>query len=233
MNEKKCMSCKLIKTVSEFHKNKSRTDGLQTTCKLCRHYKSQPKKEKRKEYRKEWYKRNVENIKKMENDRYHSNKDEINHKKRENYQKDTLYREKNLDSSKKYYHENKETVKEKLKFWSQNNKDKRNEISRRYYHKFKTLMICRRLIKRTIKFLGTEKELTTLELLGYSPIELKESIQKKFKSGMTWENYGEWHIDHIRPISSFQKEDNPKTINDLDNLQPLWATENLSKGKKY
>jgi len=233
MNEKKCMSCNLIKTVSEFHKNKSRTDGLQTTCKLCRHSKSQSKKEKRKEYRKEWYKRNVENIKKMENDRYHSNKDEINQKKRENYQKDTLYREKNLDSSKKYYHKNKETVKEKFKLWAKKNKDKRNEISRRHYHKFKTLFICRRLIKRTIKFLGTEKELTTIELLGYSPIDLKENIQNKFKSGMTWENYGEWHIDHIKPISSFDKTENPKIINSLDNLQPLWAFDNLSKGSKF
>jgi hypothetical protein len=54
-----------------------------------------------------------------------------------------------------------------------------------------------------------------------------------FKNGMTWENYGEWHIDHIRPVSSFDKDDEVSVINSLENLQPLWAYENLSKSKKY
>jgi hypothetical protein len=93
-------------------------------------------------------------------------------------------------------------------------------------------MICRRLIKRTLKYLGTEKELTTIELLGYSPSQLKETIESKFIDGMSWSNYGEWHIDHIRPISSFDKCEKPEIINSLNNLQPLWAFDNLSKGNK-
>ena len=94
-------------------------------------------------------------------------------------------------------------------------------------------MICRRLIKRTLKYLGTSKEKNTIELLGYSPINLKENIESKFVNGMSWENYGEWHIDHIKPISSFDKNETPNVINSLDNLQPLWAFENLSKGSKF
>jgi hypothetical protein len=50
---------------------------------------------------------------------------------------------------------------------------------------------------------------------------------------MCWENYGEWHIDHIRPISSFDKNDDPKIINALSNLQPLWALENYIKSNKF
>jgi hypothetical protein len=233
MGEKKCVSCGLIKNLSEFHKNKTKSDGLQDTCKICRRIKSQLNRDKRSEYRKEWYRKNSEHVKKMENDRYHSKKDQLNRIRREIYKEDIEYRKKIRDAHKNYYEGNKNKFRELSKSWAEKNKDKRNDISKRHYHKFKTLMICRRLIKRTIKYLGTKKEATTIELLGYSPLQLKESIEKKFKSGMTWENYGEWHIDHIRPISSFQLGDEPRFINTLENLQPLWAKENLSKGKKY
>ena len=50
---------------------------------------------------------------------------------------------------------------------------------------------------------------------------------------MSWENYGEWHIDHKKPISKFDKKTNLKIINSLCNLQPLWAKDNLSKGNKF
>lgn len=46
---------------------------------------------------------------------------------------------------------------------------------------------------------------------------------------MSWDNYGSWHIDHIKPISKFQKNTPIKVVNNLDNLQPLWAIENLRK----
>jgi hypothetical protein len=233
MDEKKCVSCRNIKSVSEFHKNKTKIDGLQDTCKLCRRIRSQVNKDKRSRYRKEWYRKNSDHVKKMENHRYHSHKDYLNEVRRENYKEDTEYRNKVRETQKNYYENNKDKFRNLSKLWAEKNKDKRNEISRRHYNKFKTLMICRRLIKRTIKYLGTKKETTTIELLGYSPLQLKVDIEKKFKSGMTWENYGEWHIDHVRPISSFGKEDQACVINSLENLQPLWATENLSKGKKY
>jgi len=233
MGEKKCASCGLIKNLSEFHKNKTKSDGLQDTCKICRRIKSQLNRDKRSEYRKEWYRKNSEHIKKMENDRYHSKKDQLNKLRREIYKEDIEYRKKIRAAHKNYYEGNKNKFRELSKSWAEKNKDKRNEISKRHYNKFKTLMICRRLIKRTIKYLGTQKELTTIELLGYRPIDLKENIEKKFKTGMTWDNYGEWHIDHIKPISSYEKSESPKVINSLDNLQPLWASDNLKKGSKF
>jgi hypothetical protein len=55
-----------------------------------------------------------------------------------------------------------------------------------------------------------------------------------FRDGMSWENYGEWHIDHIMPINHFIKSGitDPAIVNALENLQPLWAYENLSKGDR-
>lgn len=73
-------------------------------------------------------------------------------------------------------------------------------------------------------------------LVGYNLIDLKEHLEKRFQTGMTWENYGDWHIDHIKPITSFniistECKDFKKCWS-LENLQPLWAEENMSKGSK-
>jgi hypothetical protein len=233
MENKLCNCCKILKTVDNFHKNKSKKDGLQEHCKDCRKLKSKENQEKRKNYRKEWYQKNIDKIKSMENLRYHSNKDDINQKRKELYRIDESVRGKIREQQKKYYENNKDLFSKSAKLWVENNRDKRNEISRKHYNQYKTLMICRRLIKRTIKYLGTEKELKTIELLGYSPLQLKENIESKFREGMDWQNYGEWHIDHIKPISAFDKSEHPSVINSLDNLQPLWAFDNLSKGCKF
>jgi hypothetical protein len=40
--------------------------------------------------------------------------------------------------------------------------------------------------------------------------------------GMSWNNYGEWHIDHIKMISTFDKNADTKIVNSLENLRPLW-----------
>jgi hypothetical protein len=233
MENKLCVCCKMTKDVNEFHKNKSKKDGLQENCKVCRNLKSQQNKEKQKEYKIEWYHKNLDKVKSMSNLRYHMNKDIINKKKKDTYHKDESVRLKYREQQKKYYENNKELFSKNAKLWTELNRDKRNEISKKHYNEYKTLMICRRLIKRTIKYLGTEKESTTIELLGYSPCQLKESIESKFTNGMSWSNYGEWHIDHKKPISVFDKTEKPNVINSLDNLQPLWAFDNLSKGCKF
>ena len=62
-----------------------------------------------------------------------------------------------------------------------------------------------------------------------------EHIEKQFKPGMTWERYGEWHVDHIRPCASFDLTDpEQQTICfNYENLQPLWAIDNMKKGAKW
>lgn len=75
------------------------------------------------------------------------------------------------------------------------------------------------------------------ELAGYGVKELRSHLEKQFVEGMTWDNYGEWHIDHIRPVASFDFEvEFEKTVRAcwaLTNLQPLWAIDNIKKGKKW
>ena len=68
--------------------------------------------------------------------------------------------------------------------------------------------------------------------MGCSVSFLKGFLEAKFKEDMTWENHGEWHIDHIKPCLSFNllDEEKQKKCFHYTNLQPLWADENLSKG---
>ena len=50
---------------------------------------------------------------------------------------------------------------------------------------------------------------------------------------MNWKNYGEWHLDHIIPISYAKKEEEIYELNHYTNFQPLWAKDNLSKGNRF
>jgi hypothetical protein len=82
--------------------------------------------------------------------------------------------------------------------------------------------------------LKANKSKRSIEYLGCSIDDFKKHIELQFKEGMTWENHGEWHIDHIIPL----KYENPtleETIERLHwkNTQPLWAAENIAKGNRY
>ena len=74
-------------------------------------------------------------------------------------------------------------------------------------------------------------------LVGYTTSELISHIENLFQAGMTWENMGQWHIDHVKPKSLFNynmPEDNEfKECWSLENLQPLWEKDNLKKGSKF
>ena len=100
---------------------------------------------------------------------------------------------------------------------------------------FKLLKTLRSRLGCAIKRQNSNKNNTTIELLGCSVSFLKGFLEAKFKEGMTWENHGEWHIDHIKPCASFYllDEEEQKKCFHYTNLQPLWASENLSKGCKY
>lgn len=68
--------------------------------------------------------------------------------------------------------------------------------------------------------------------LGCSIDYFKYHIESQFLDGMTWENHGEWHFDHIVPLSTFDltnREEFLKAVN-FNNIQPLWATDNIRKG---
>ena len=71
--------------------------------------------------------------------------------------------------------------------------------------------------------------------LGCTIDELKVRLEKDFWVGMTWDNWGDWHIDHEMPLASFDLTDREqvKKACNYTNLQPLWAKDNFSKGDRF
>jgi len=135
--------------------------------------------------------------------------------------------------SKKYREANPVKAKKIAKSYRDNNKEKEKARVNRFRIKNKELIAWRRLLTRTLYVLNHEKKNgKTIELLGYSAIQLKIHLESLFTEGMSWDNYGEWHIDHKKPVSRFDKDTPMSVVNCLCNLQPLWAFDNISKGNK-
>jgi len=70
--------------------------------------------------------------------------------------------------------------------------------------------------------------------LGYSGEDLRQHLSNLFHDGMDWQNFGEWQIDHIIPVSIFMRSGiyDVKMVNSLSNLRPVWTLENASKGTR-
>jgi len=102
---------------------------------------------------------------------------------------------------------------------------------------FRLMYNLRGRFKSFLKLSDFKKSSTTMTLIGCSPFELRSYIEKQFKPGMSWENYGVkgWHIDHKKPLAlakSMQEIIDGNYMH-YTNFQPLWAEENIRKSDKY
>lgn len=88
------------------------------------------------------------------------------------------------------------------------------------------------LHRKAIKQVGGIKRSSTLEALGYSAEELKLHMERQFTRGMGWRNQDDWHIDHIIPMSTAKTVADVIALNQLSNLRPMWASDNIRKGNK-
>jgi len=138
--------------------------------------------------------------------------------------------------------------------WQQNNPEKKNAAKRRWrannpgkyravraaYDRsrsandpeYRLLHNIRSVIRQALK--NSTKSCYTERLLGCSIEELRNHLERLFQPGMSWDNYGKWHIDHIIPVSYFDFSDPGQQYRAFHytNLQPLWAIDNLKKGNK-
>lgn len=156
-------------------------------------------------------------------------KDKINRQK-------PKQKEYNKKYQKEYRQKNKEKLKNYLKLYNQRPEQRIKQKKKR-----KTpIMKIRRNMSDSIRYILKTNNLSKNKrkwetLVRYTLQDLKEHLEKLFKPGMNWNNYGKngWVIDHIIPIVFFQF----KNTNDveflycwsLNNLQPLWAKDNLEK----
>lgn len=205
---KVCTSCGEAKTVNAFSCDASKLDGLQTRCKKCR----------------------------SEKDRtyYAANRDRLK------------------DRVRSYYRDNRETRSAKNQEWAAKNAGRmaeyrrewrrRNRAAEREAAKAKDRERAKcphyrlnRAVSRSVwGALAKRKGGRRWEkIVGYSVEALIEHLERQFSPGMNWENYGDWHVDHIIPVSRFDFEgggmDEVRRCWSLPNLRPLWATENHRK----
>ena len=138
---------------------------------------------------------------------------------------------------KKYYDKDKQ--RERVNRWRRENLEKFRESKNRYQkHKRETeplFKLKHNLTNRTVsafKHKRWNKNTKTQKMLGADYNTVKNHIESRFKNGMTWDNYGEWQIDHIIPLASAKTEQELIQLCHYTNLQPLWFEENISKGNK-
>jgi len=137
---------------------------------------------------------------------YSNNSEYYREKRRKRYSKNP---EKELIRNKKYYSSKKTQIIENLK-----NKKKVDEM----------LRISCNLRSRISQFVKTKKihkDNKTLVMLGIDLPDFKKYIEGKFKQGMSWENYGKWHIDHIIPLYYAKTPEDLNKLCHYTNLQPL------------
>jgi hypothetical protein len=165
---------------------------------------------------------------------------EVSIKKYESKPETKKRKRKNYDY---WYEQNKEHRKQYLKEYREKNIEKIREIKRTYEKTrkandplYKLINNFRTAIYQVLKESNVQKNGHYFEILKYTPDELIVHLENQFTEGMTWDNYGQWHVDHISPISLHNineiGDDEFMKCWSLSNLQPLWADENIRKSNK-
>ena len=158
----------------------------------------------------------------------------------------TQFRAKRKEYEKKHRKQNPDYYKQKylnrkdyLRKWKRDNynpEKEREKARKRLLNP--TYKVSKYMSNRINKLIHDKNFTSVVDLLDYSIKDLTSHLEKQFRDGMTWENYGNyWHIDHIKPVShfKFQSKNDPqfKECWALSNLQPLLKSENLLKGNRY
>lgn len=185
-------------------------------------------KEARSAYHKEYYKKNKEKIAEKSRKWFAENKDRVyaNRAALRAREPDRI-KEKSSEYTKKYRAKNPEKINA---YQSQYRKEKYANDTQ-----WKAAFRIRAMLARVLGQTKQPKWAKSEEMIGYTRSELINHLDSLLKDGMTWDNFGEWHIDHIKPVSAFIKEGvtDPAVVNALSNLQPLWAEDNFKKSDSY
>jgi hypothetical protein len=228
---KKCGKCYIEQDICFFGKDSKKKDGLKIYCKKCLSQDNKIYREK-----------NSESISEYHKKLYLEKSDEI-------LKRNSLWllenEEKKKAIDKKYREENKELIaNNRIKFFNKN-PNIHSQYQKKYYKNNKETIKTKKkepleklkhnVRGRLYKYLSVKnirKNNKTFDVVGLTPPELLIYLEKQFKDNMSWNNYGEWHIDHIIPLSSAKTEEEIYVLCHYTNLQPLWAEDNLKKSNK-
>lgn len=215
MKTKKCIQCDKRRLVKFFSKRTASLDGLQRICKNCSKNNQEKWNEVNKNYHKDIYIKNKKSILLRNKEWNKKNPDKIQKHK-------IKFKENNLTYYKEYAIINQDKL------------AKQRRIREKYRSKIDALFKLKKNYRTRIYdyYRGTNRSKRSEEIIGLSWLEYKNYIESKFQEGMDWTNYGEWHIDHIIPLSSASNQIELEQLFHYTNCQPLWAKDNLSKSDK-
>lgn len=241
------------KTSEFFHADSQKLDGFSSSCKVCKN-RENLKITQTKEYKK--YKNGYDK-KYRQTDAGKERDRKKQERRNELYYSDDEYKQKELDRGVRYRAKdaanggviqkaNQERVKKKYRTdpefrkvqlanqrMYRKTKDVYKTWNKKYIKRNKHKFACRQMLKDFLRRMKKGKTDRTHAMLGYDFEKFKQRLEMNFEPGMSWENHGEWHIDHKKPISRFKKDTPANVVNALSNLQPLWAEDNLLKGDTF
>jgi hypothetical protein len=241
---KTCTTCGVDKPLCEYGNQKKGRLGKQSSCKVCKSEKDRlyriEKGQELLDKKKIYYENNKEIVSERAKEYRVKNKEELSERAKR-------YRENNAEQQKQkhkeYYQQNRERIKEKATLYYQENKDACIERNNRYERErrqtdpiFKLLLNTKGSVYKALKReKGGKHGSKTLDSLPFTIEQLKEHLESQFDENMNWDNYGSyWHVDHIYPLKAlpYDNLDHPhfRLVWDLNNLRPLGAKENMSKG---
>lgn len=229
MQVKYCSKCKTEKPLEQYSPSKTSKQGVHAYCRPCQSKIST-----------EWHHRNKERISLRRKERRIKDGETVLAVER-------AYRARNVDKVKEYskwhYQVNKDKRLDQTASWYQKNKAKKQQKARvRTKERLKTdinFKLAARLRNALYRAVvgGAVKKDPSVSYLGIDVADFKAHLESRFLPGMSWDNYGKdgWHIDHIRPLASFDLTDEAQLREacHYTNLQPLWAKDNLRKGARH
>lgn len=150
-------------------------------------------------------------------------------------------KQKSVTNRKRWESENKDRVTASKTKYRDNNRDRVRKSAREYVGRrrdaddnYRLRSALRSRIHAALNSKGVRKLSRTELLLGCTIQFLRGYLEARFQPGMTWENYGTWHVDHIMPCDAYDLRDTAQQMAcfNYKNLQPLWGSENVRKGAK-
>lgn len=150
-----------------------------------------------------------------------------------------IYQDNNFEAvriqHKRYRNNNRDEVRRAREKWKARNIVKMREYNRNKYKndvQYRLGILLRSRLRNVLRRCYLNSKCSAVQNLGCTIPEFKAYLESKFAAGMTWDNQGKWHIDHIKPLVSFDLTNavEQKMACHYTNLQPLWAADNLRKG---
>lgn len=256
MIKKKCTACLQLKGSESYYAAKRGLYGLAAVCKPCQADQQRARRARPEQAKLEYDRYRKKYLEKRDAKRKEQGWAPPDHSRSKActkcgvlkdvesfYKKGDAFKSECKDCSKQrvaeWVSKNPEKVKARREVWCAKNVERRRGYAASNWERnkrspsFRLNAWMRTALKRSLL---AKNDLRTYEIFGYKAENLRIHLEKQFEEGMSWANFGDWHIDHILPLSSFKIEnaDSPdlKAAWALSNLRPLWKQENLRKRDK-